>query len=161
MGIRRGVAFAILLMVQSPGESRPPDAPWVFDVIHLTSGTMFRGLITDENSTNISFLCIRRQPGRATVFLPTTFSPREIARIERLNKSEREQLQRRVATLRGEAETRESRLRHLELRSIDWTDRPAAGQEYRSDWFVLQSNSPEEIIRRAALRLEEVFAAFG
>jgi len=160
-GNQHGIAFAIFLVLLGSASGRPPDAPWVFDVVHLSSGTIFRGLILEENSTNISFLCIRRQPGRATVFLPTVFSPREIARVERLNKSEREQLQRRVAILRGETETRESRLRQLELRPIDWFDRPAAGQEYRSDWFALQSDAPEEIVRRAALRLEEVFAAFG
>src|SRR5205823_444764 len=30
----------------------------------------------------------------------------------------------------------------------------------RSTWFVLQSDAPEEIVRRAAFRLEQVYAAY-
>lgn len=155
------MSIAMILAGAETVFGQPPDSPWVFDTVYLNSGTTFHGLITEENPAQLSFLCIRRQPGRATVFLPTSFAPREVARIERLNKAEREQLTRRVETLRGEVETRESRLRQLELQSIKWQIGTKDGYEYRSDWFKLQSNAPEEVVRRAALRLEEVYAAFG
>src|SRR5205085_3434050 len=35
------------------------------------------------------------------------------------------------------------------------------GWRYTSDYFTLTSNAPEEIVRRAALRLEQIYVAYS
>jgi len=143
----------------SPGQ--PPEEPWVFDIVRLTSGTEFRGLIEKESPTQISFTAVQRQPGRPTVFFPTVFAKHEVSKVTRLSTAQREQLDLRIKNLRNEPESRKSRLKQLDLKRIDWDKKPNTGWRYESDWFVLESNSREYTVRQVAVRLEEIFASFG
>src|SRR5262249_51615730 len=49
----------------------------------------------------------------------------------------------------------------IELQSVPWgKDRQGEGLAYRADEFVLRSNARPDIVRRVALRLEQVYAAY-
>lgn len=163
LGVNRlalsGVVF--LCLAVAVGTSQPADAPWVFDVVRLKSGAEFRGLILNETTSQLSFVTIRRQQGRPTVCLPTSFAMSEVEKVTPLSKTQRDQLSSRIDKLQNEPVERELRLKQLELKPIEWEKKGPKALQYRSDWFVFESDAPELIARRASVRLEEIHAAFG
>lgn len=163
LGVKRlalsGVVF--LCLAVAVGISQPADAPWVFDVVRLKSGVEFRGLILNETPSQLSFVTIERRQGRPTVFLPTSFAMSEIEKVTPLSKTERGQLSSRIDKLQNEPAERESRLKQLKLKSVEWEKKGPEVLQYRSDCFVFESDAPDLIARRAAVRLEEIHAAFG
>jgi hypothetical protein len=135
---------------------------WKFDLIRLRSGAVFRGLILEETPLAVRFQDIRQRPGKPTVPLfATTFTRAEIAAIERLTDAEREQLRAKLRELDPTGQAEKHRMERLELEPMDWGGKPGAGWRYRSDRFVLESDAPEEVVRRAAVRLEQIDAAYA
>jgi hypothetical protein len=49
----------------------------------------------------------------------------------------------------------------LELVPALWLGKPAAGRRYDGDYFILVSDATEEITRRSAVRLEQIYTAFA
>lgn len=49
----------------------------------------------------------------------------------------------------------------LALAPTDWLGRPDAARRYESEQFVLVSGAADEVTRRAAVRLEQIYAAFA
>jgi hypothetical protein len=49
----------------------------------------------------------------------------------------------------------------LTLAPADWLGRPDAARRYESEQFVLVSGAADEVTRRAAVRLEQIYAAFA
>jgi hypothetical protein len=159
------------LSLQPSALSRPAEPPgdppaptpagsWSYDVIHLKNGTCFRGLIVEESAALIRFQNIRRQPGRPTVVFATTFRPDEVRRINRLPDDERSLLKARLAELDPSGRGEERRMEKLELQRVAWNGKPDAGLRYDSDHFVLTSDAPSEVVRRVAVRLEQIDTAF-
>jgi hypothetical protein len=152
---------AALLAVLSPLSSVLAQEPaWSYDVIHLKSGTCFRGLIVEESPALVRFQNIRRQPGRPTVVFSTAFRPDEIKQIERLAPADRELLQARLADLDPTGQGERRRMERLELQKAPWNGKADAALRYVSDHFALTSNAAPEIVRRAAVRLEQLDVAF-
>src|SRR2546423_4813749 len=156
-------ATLLLLITVTAVAAADPAAPngWKFDVLRTKNGTVFRGLILDESPAVIRFETVRRQPGRPTFLLTTTFSRSEIDRVERLDTAEREQLKARLQELAEAGQEGKQREEHLELEPAPWGDKPDGGRRYRSDLFTLDSDATEFVVRRAAVRLEQVYAAYA
>jgi hypothetical protein len=158
--------FPILLWTTFVGAAPPPGATggddWKFDVIRLKNGKSFQGLLVEDGPAEIRFRCVRRSPGSPTVVIFTTFTRQEVASIDRLEARDRETLEGRLKALdptgKGEAE----RMENLELESVPWI-KPGDGDafRYRSVHFVLISNAREDIVRRAAVRLEQIYSAYS
>lgn len=162
----RLTCFALLILAANTRAENPstPTAPlpWKFDTVQLKNGAVLRGLLGDETPTGTRFQNVRRQPGRPTVVFPTTLKHAEIARIERLNDEDRKVLQERLRELEQNGpQAEKERLDALVLESIAWAPEKTGAWRYTSDYFVLTSNAPEEIVRRAALRLEQISTAYG
>src|SRR5260370_29729984 len=68
-------------------------APWKFDIVHLKSGVVLRGLLGEETPRGTSFQDVRRKPGRPIVIFHTLLRPVEVARVERLAADDRKLLQ--------------------------------------------------------------------
>lgn len=136
---------------------------WVFDEVALTNGARFRGLILNESPAGIDFQVVRRPPGRPTVTLTTFFVAREVAAVKRLSAAERAALKEKLADLNldptGAGERR--RMESLALAPAEWLGRPGAARRYESEQFVLVSGAADEVTRRAAVRLEQIYAAFA
>lgn len=137
------------------------DAEWQFDQIRLTNGAVLRGLILDETPVGVRFQNVRRHPGRPTVVFTTTLTKAEIGVVERLPAEERDKLRNRLRELAEAGPAEKQREERLELEPIAWAGKPGAGRQYRSEQFVLESDAPEGIVRRAAGRLEQVYAAYA
>src|SRR5262249_43956593 len=134
---------------------------WKYDVVWLKNGRSFPGLLEAETPTEIRFQCVRRHPGAPTVVIKTTFQRGEVERLERLDAREREQLAARLKSLDPTGKGEIFQMEHLELKTVPWVT-PAKGEalSYTSVYFVLVSNAREEIVRRASVRLEQIFAAY-
>ncbi|HEV3146211.1 MAG TPA: DUF1570 domain-containing protein [Gemmataceae bacterium] len=138
-----------------------PAPGWKFETLHLKSGVCFHGLVLEETSSVVRFQNVRQGRGRPTVVIPTSFPRAEVVQIERLSEADRERLQARIRDLEQSSEQGEKELLpSLELEIIPWGIVPKGGLRYSSDYFVLSSNAPEEIVRRAAYRLEQIYLAY-
>jgi hypothetical protein len=153
-----GGAFVIAALAADPVGSGPA---WVFDEVALTNGARFQGLILNDTSAGIDFQVVRRAPGRPTVTLTTWFPRREVAEVKRLSVADRAVLKERLAELDPTGAGERQRMEALELRPADWLGRPGAAKRYDSEQFVLISGAPDEVTRRAAVRLEQIYAAFA
>src|SRR5947209_4942953 len=162
MPLPRRVALVFLVVASAARAADPPAAGgWKFDVIRTKNGTVFRGLILDESAVAVRFENVRQQPGRPTFLLTTTFSRSEIDRVERLDAAEREQLKARLQELAEAGQEEKQRAERLELEPAPWDGKPDGGRRYRSDLFTLDSDATEVVVRRAAVRLEQIYAAYA
>lgn len=153
-------AAAVLSVAACAAADEPAGTSWKFDVVRLKNGSTFRGLITEQTPAFIRFHDVRQKPGRPIVVFYTSFAASEIDSIERLNDADREQLQTRLRELTPE-NSEKQRMHRVELKECPWGGNPTGGLQYRSDCFTLISNSRESIVRRSAVRLEQIYAAYA
>jgi hypothetical protein len=154
-----GLAPALASRAETPVT---PPAPWKFERIELKNGVVLNGFISEDTPQLIRFQNVRRKPGRPTVVFHTTIKRSEIATLERLPEEERKRLQERIEELeQSTPQAEKERMGGLELEVIPWGMDPKGGWRYASDYFVLTSNAPEEIVRRAAVRLEQIYTAYA
>jgi len=160
----RSLLFALLLPFATAlrADSPPKPAPWPMEVVQLRNGAILKGLVLDADERVVRFQCVHRHPGRATVSFATVINRAEIARLDRLPPEQRLVLQTRLQELeqntpQGELE----RMQGLDLQEIPWGAKRTVGWRYTSEFFTLTSNAPEEIVRRAALRLEQIYVAYS
>ncbi len=158
------LAAALALVQPPPAPLDNPPAPlaatdWPLDRVTLVNKAEFAGLILSESNDGVKLQIVSRRPGRATMTMVMTFAPKEVARVARLPAPEREALIAKLALLDsgGDGERRE--MAAVPLAPAPW---PGGGPAlaYRSERFALTSNASEEVTRRAAVRLEQSFAAY-
>jgi hypothetical protein len=132
---------------------------WKFDIVHLRTGRTFQGLRLNETPGTVRFQCVRHCPSERTKLGPvTTFLRQEIRRTEWLDEKEREALKSRLKALEPASE--KERIAKIKLERVPWRGQPDGGLCYSADHFVLISNAREEIVRRAAVRLEQIYDAY-
>jgi hypothetical protein len=132
---------------------------WKFDMVHLHTGRIFQGLVLKETPAVVRFQCIRQNPGERTKLGPvTTFARYEILRIASLDSKERADLEARLEELKPAKE--QERMESIELQPAPWREQAHGALTVASDHFVLTSNAREEIVRRAAVRLEQIYEAY-
>lgn len=141
----------------------PPGAlsKWSFDELTLTNGARFEGLILSEGAEGIRFQSVSRPPGRPTVTLTSFFTKAEIARTKRLSDADRAVLKERLAELDPSGAGERKRMESLELVVDNWPGKPGAAKKYESDYFTLLSTGSDELTRRSAVRLEQIYTAFA
>ncbi|MFO0797379.1 MAG: hypothetical protein U0804_07860 [Gemmataceae bacterium] len=152
-------AAAVLLAVAQP-PTPPGLTPWPFDELTLKNGAVFQGLILSETPGEITFQGVRRPPGKPTFTLTTRFTRGEIANVKRLLEKDREFLRERIAELDPDGSGERKRMEGVEFAAADWLGKRDAARRYDSEFFTLISDAPEEVTRRAAVRLEHLYTAF-
>ncbi len=163
----RRVWWAVVLLLgsrcfleaQTAAPARPDAltaAEWAYDVIHLKNGNVLKGLILQEQPQALTFQHISRKPGRPTLVFSSTVQRSEIQRIDKLSPSERDKLKDRLVQLEAFAQ----QLEQIVLQRVAWEKTPNAAWYYESDYFTLTSDAPEETVRLAASRLEQIYAAY-
>jgi hypothetical protein len=133
-------------------------AAWPMDELTLANGAKLQGLLVDESKAGIRFRVIRRPVGRPTVTLTSFFPPAEVRSVKRLEATERKTLLEKLAELDATTTGERKRAEELKLTPSRRFDRPVL--RYDSDQFVLSSTASEEITRRTAIRLEQIFTAY-
>ncbi len=154
--------LALVACVPLVFAKQPAKTDWPFDELTLKNGSKFQGLILEERPDgSIRFQSVRRPPGRPTVTLTSTFSKREIQSVRRLGEKDRALLTERLAELDPGGEGERSRMESLELVPTPWLGKAAGGFRYDSEYFSLESGASEEVTRRVAVKLEQIYAAFA
>lgn len=152
-------AGAALLLALLALAAAPP-GEWKFDVLHLKNGRTLQGLVLKETADTIEFQDVRQSPGRPTHTFHTRFAREEVARIERLGPHDRQILIGRLKALDPTGEGEKRWMRELELKPAPWGKEGKPGLSYRADHFILISDAREDIVRRAAVRLEQIYRAY-
>ena len=156
----------LILLTASVAVAQPPVVPtgrWPMDEIVLKSGARFEGLILDETPAGVTFRWVRRPPGRPTVTLTTSFTAAELREkdTKRLSEADRKLLRERLAELDAQGEGERRRMEAIELKPVAWLGRADAARRYEGEQFTLVSAAPDEVTRRAAVRLEQIFTAYA
>lgn len=155
------LTLAIPDSARSQGAAKSAVPEWKFEVLHLKNGRSIQGMLVEETTRIVRFHYVRRNPGVPTVAILTTFQRAEVARIERLGSADRLTLEKRLRALDPENRDERVRLERIELKPCTWGSLGEEGLSYQSAYFVLVSNARTDIVLRAALRLEEIFAAYA
>jgi hypothetical protein len=160
------VSVPLFLFVRAIGVAQPPVPPpgataWPFDEITLSNGATYQGLILSESPTEILFQSVRRPPGKPSFTLTSKYSRHDVAMIKRLTDADRAILRERLAELDLDGSGERRRMEALELVPTAWLGKPGAARRYDSEHFILISDAPEEVARRGAVRLEQIYTAFA
>jgi hypothetical protein len=154
--------LAVLALVAPLASAAPPLTPeWSYDVLKLKNGVVHRGLLLEDGPDGVYFQIVGRAPGKPTVSLKVRFGKSEVARLDKLSDDQRAALRAKLEEIDPSSEARARRLERLDLKAVDWHGRKDAGLRYDSAYFSLVSDAPEEVVRRAAYRLENVYAAYA
>lgn len=149
--------FASLAVAQPPGGG----ANWSFDEITLANGAKFQGLLLDDGPREVRFQTVNRRSGKPTVTLTWKVPRSEVANLKKLSDADRAVLKERIAELDQDGSGERKRISDVELVPAMWLNEPDKGKAYRSEYFTLISDAPEEVIRRAGVRLEQIYAAYA
>jgi hypothetical protein len=132
-----------------------------FDVLHLQS-RIVQGRVLKEGPEGVTLQLIYVNPGRP-IRIEEAGPPypwSSIKRFDRLAPAERERLSRFLVQKQSEREKFKRLLAAIELKPAPWGKSPVGGLSYSSRRFTLLSNARPDIVRRAAERLEQIYAAF-
>ncbi|QJW98286.1 hypothetical protein [Frigoriglobus tundricola] len=155
------VPVCVLLAAAASGQPPAGLSNWPFDEITLKNGARFQGLILSEVPDGIEFRSVLRLSGRPTVTLTSFFGKGEIAGAKRLSKEDREALKEKLSELDPRGEGERKRMESLELVAAEWPGKAAGARRYDSDHFSLVCTGTEELTRRSAVRLEQIYTAFA
>ncbi|HEX3149605.1 MAG TPA: DUF1570 domain-containing protein [Gemmataceae bacterium] len=156
--------LAVLAIIAFPASAAPPPTltpDWAFDILKLKNGVTHKGLLLEDRPTEVLFRIIGRKPGRPTVWFNFAFKKEDILKLERLTDDERAALKAKLEDIDPSPEAEARRTDRIDLQIIDWAGQKNAGLRYDSDYFSLISDAPEEVVRGAAYRLENVYAAYA
>lgn len=154
--------LVVLISLAAPIVGAPSTVPeWPFDVLRLKNGVVHKGLVLEESATAVKFKVVRRAPGKPTGSVTLSFTKKEIAKLERLSDDDRAVLKAKLDDIESSPEAEARRLEKVDLKLCDWMGKKDAGLRYDSDYFSLVSDAPEEVVRRAACRLENVYTAYA
>jgi hypothetical protein len=161
-----------------------PAAPGKDEALHTRAGKVYHGLILDELPTEVRFQVVQRKPGRPVVLFSTSIPAANVKRLDRLAGKDRDAL---LARLHALDPIRGVELKVAAFAGSDHKERlliaAAArsplgvavfvaasrleGQQYKEGWsyesdhFLLVSTASDEIVRRVAVRLEQMYALYA
>jgi hypothetical protein len=153
--------FSCSISTAPAADPVPLPSEWSFDRLKLKNGALLKGLILEETQTAVRFQRVYRLPGRPTICMTSNYFRSEIDKLEKLSDADREILRNRLNEIDPTGEGERKRMESLDLQVIEWNGKPKAGLRYDSDYFSLMSNAPDEIVRRAAVRLEQIYTAYA
>jgi hypothetical protein len=155
------IAAVLLAALAAVPRGAAAEDDWQFDVVRLKNGHTLRGLLVEQTPAEIQFRCVSRKPGSRTVVFPTTLQRAEVDRLDLLDDAERAKLAARLKALDPTGKGEAARMASLELKPVPWGKDGQKALRYESTHFVLESNAPEDVVRRVAVQLEQLFAAYA
>jgi hypothetical protein len=164
--------FTLLCLAAAPGGDE-----WKYDVVHLKSGETLSGLVVEQDAKHVFIRKIVRKPGAPTLIFSDDLKRAEVDHVDLLDGADHDRLVRRIQSLIREHEALAARLKRLDpdaskgqltsedtlnLKPAPWpADPKAKALVYESTYFRLVSDARPEIVELAAIRLEQVYAAFA
>ena len=148
---------ALVLMTGGGGSASEPDA-WKYDQVLLKSGRRLSGLVVQETPTAIKFAGVVHDPGRPRSVIHESIALKDIQSIDKLPPREHEQLEARIRAL--DPSLQKTRIKKLQLQAAAWEGSKAGAWTYTSGYFVLLSNARADVVRKSAVHLEQIYAAY-
>jgi hypothetical protein len=135
---------------------------WKYEVLRLKNGSIYHGLVKEETGSRIRFWEVKRPTGKPALRQWHVWERDKVARIDRLDAKERAILWQRIQLLDPKLKEDENhRAETLDLEPAPWGKNTSGGLSYTTPHFVLISNAERGIVAKAAIRLEQIFAAYG
>ncbi|HEV3236530.1 MAG TPA: DUF1570 domain-containing protein [Gemmataceae bacterium] len=156
----RFALLPILLIGLHAGVSTGAEDDWQFDIVYLKKGGAIKGLVVRESSSEVLLWMISRKPGERAFARLWTEPKEEIQTIEKLEGEERQVLVERVRSLDPTGKLEAERMKSIQLKPIPW-GKEGKGWRYASIFFVLESNAGEDLVRRAAVGLDQIYSAYS
>lgn len=156
------LAGSVLLTARS-ARSQPGD-DWKYDVLVLKEGgSVVKGLLVDyqPQAPRVEFRVIQRNPGERARIIPRFYDRAALAEVRPLDAQDRQALLDRLAALDLSGKELARRVRELKLERITWKRDGSPAFRYAAGQFVLESNVKEDLFRRTAVRLSQVYAAYN
>lgn len=152
----RAMTFVVLAISSSLALAAEP---WPMDAITRNDGKQFRGLLASESTTQLQFVEVVRPPGEPMYLVVHYYWPRAIQEITRINDQQRTNLRSKIESLwkiKSRRRIELGRMEDLVLTHNAKTDLWIG----ESLWFIMESNTDEELTRRCMVRVEQMFRAF-
>lgn len=160
------VAVAILAGPRLPAQvpQQPPKesgqlVEWKLETIELHDGRRFGGLILRDTGEYLELDEVHRQAGKPMYLIKRRFPLALIKMVTRLEENDRKILAEQIQKHRNRNQEESERMSEVKLLRSKVPGRE--GWNYQSPWFDLESRMDEELTRRAVVRIEQMFAAFG
>ncbi len=167
------VVNAMLCLAAGPGGDE-----WKYDVVHLKSGEALSGLVVEQNAKHVYIRKVVRKPGAPTLIFSDDFKRADVDHVDLLEGADHDQLVQRIQSLIREREALAAQLKRLDpdaskgelaaddelrLQPAPWPvdAKTRAASTYQSAASRLTSDARPEVVELAAIRLEQVYAAFA
>ena len=163
----------ILLLLAALAADAPGGDEWRYDVIRRKGLPTLEGLILERSAAGIRIRCIRRRPGKPTLFFTDSVPASEIRLVEALPPAERTKLVQRLETLKKERERLHALEQSIgkgtaapadmvEMQEVAWPEEPKRrALAYKSAHFKLVATGRSELAQLAAVYLEQVYEAYA
>jgi hypothetical protein len=151
---------------------------WQYDVVRPRLGAPLRGLVLDQDGDHVLIKCVKRDPGRHTILYKVKLERSKVLSVDLLPKEARDRLRQRLRTIEQNRVSLDNPLLALDpaskgpgplveqvpLTRVPWVG-PGKHKDdalaYESAYFLLKSNAPKNLVRLAALHLEEIYTAYA
>jgi len=134
---------------------------WQLDRIERTDGRAIVGLWLGGDDKEVEFVEVVRPQGKPMFLVVHTFHPNVIEKKTLLPAKERHMLMLRLSPLlevKSRRRIEAGRMEDVVLKPFELFDRPAL--LYDGNWFRLISTADEAMVRRAVVRVEQMFRAY-
>ncbi|MEX0793587.1 MAG: DUF1570 domain-containing protein [Pirellulaceae bacterium] len=148
------------MWAQAPGPASIPGNLRALpkEKIHLEGDQILEGMVLDQDAGEIEFLEIILPPGRPVYAVIQTFPRQRVRRIETVSAQEKARLEDWVDDFRNRTHYRAREEAEIELSEVELEDHKF--RHFTGDRFVLLSQLDEDLTRKLALRVDQVFYAF-
>jgi hypothetical protein len=126
----------------------------------LKSGKILHGLVEQVLPGRVKFAYVIRKPGQPTRVIHTTIDQDDVDHIDQLDTRAHALLTARIHELDQAVEKQRLEKIEQKLKAAPWVLNGKEALSYRSNYFVLLSDAQRDIVGRAALRLEQIYAAY-
>src|SRR5262249_31293953 len=121
-----------------------------------------KGLVVRETPSEVLLWMVSRKPGERAFARLWTEPREEIDSVEKLDGRDRKLLVERVKALDPSGKLETERMKSLQLQEIPSKgDSTATALRYNSVYFTLESNAEEDLVRRAAVRLDQIYSSYA
>lgn len=141
-----------------PPPSAPDGSAWVFDVLELRDGAVYRGLVLAEREAELEFAEIFRPPGKPMFAVIRPVAPDQVASKTLTEGADRQRLLARFEQFRNRARIEAGRMEDVALQRVAGDE--GDGWRYDGPWFQLESTADEPMVRRCVVRAEQIFRAY-
>lgn len=166
LAILGNVCFTAKLLPQipaptssAPSAADPSQTSSRFDVLVLKNGSRVEGVLVSETPTGIRFKVVLKRASGPCQVLETEFAPEEIAHLQRLSPSQRQETVAMLARWTSAANRRSEKEKAIQLTPTTGPDGKPAGHRTSTTWFAISSDINEEYLRQLTVRLDELLTA--